>query len=254
MDSEGISQEQAAAALATIEESRGLIQAERATGRGRRYLQHILFALAPLVEYAPKDLIRSRLLRWTIRGAWQGTLFALSMRAPVISRMPSFGSKQSMKRPVATTSAIVAAMTVSERLVVFLLRRSRLRRPNVVAGFAIVPLRAGSRFLLGRLARGEQPTPTGAAEPHPALLPPDTLGVAALLGEGELVDLAFIRDAFGIDQLSLAGRLQPLIDDKLATTLHAKDTYKVYLTRDGRDVYARHLRALRGLSTGDTPR
>jgi hypothetical protein len=259
-NSESISREQAAAALATIERSRGLIEAEQAKLRGQRYVMRGLFVLAPLVEYAPKDLIRSRAVRWTLRVGWQAALFALGQRPPAISRMPAFRSEQSLKRPAAMGMATVTAMAVSERLVVHLLRRSRLRRPNVVAGFAVAPLRAGFRFVLGRITRaGQRTEPVTSAELHPALLRPDTLRLAALLGGGEMIELSFLRETFGVDRLGLAEVMQPLVDEKLLKSITIRDDVKIYLTPDGRDAFARHEHAVRELvgsavSTGDTPR
>jgi hypothetical protein len=254
MDTGDISREQAAEALATIEESRGLVQAERERAKrgGRHYAWLVLGVLTPIAGYSSIDLIGSRAKRWALGAGWQVAVFALGLALqrgrPVVSRMPVF-RPESSKRYGRAALAAITGMAVVERVVVLVLRRSRLRRPNIVAGFVVAGLRTGFRvFLLNRIIYAGQPGDEPAAPSdgrlHRALLLPDTLRIAALLGGGEILDLAFVCDTFGIDRLDLAEDLQPLFDAKLATSTTSRDSAQVFLTPDGRDAFAQHLRAL----------
>jgi hypothetical protein len=259
MDSEGISQAQAAAALATIEDCRELIRAERAKQRGTRFWHLLLGGITPLVVYTSKDLVPSRAKRWALIAGWQAVLAALTALTRSDSRVLSglpMARPDAMKRNGVMTFAAIFGMAGAERLTVWALRRSRLRRPNLVAGFAVAAIRIGVRgFLLDRITRAWRHTePVTSAELHPALRRPETFRLAALLGGGEMVELSFLRETFGVDRLGLAAILQPLVDDKLLKSVVMRDSVRVYLNPDGRDAFARHELALRELSTGDTPR
>jgi hypothetical protein len=253
MDSEGISQEQAAAALDTIEGCRELIRAERAEQRTPRFRSILLGAITPLIVYTSKDFVRSRVKRWALIVGWQAALFALTAllrNDPRVTSQLPMPRPQSSKRPVVMTVVALAGMSGAERLTVWSLRRSRLRRPNLVAGFVIAALRTVYReLLLERIMHaGQHAEPVRSGQLHPALLRPETLRLGALLGGGGLVDLSFLRETFGVDRLALAAILQPLVDAKLLTSITTRDSVKVLLKPEGRDAFAQHEHALRELS------
>lgn len=259
MDDAGIDREQAAAALDTIEASRELIRMERARQRGTRIRHLLLGGITPLVVYTSKDLVRSRAKRWALIAGWQTALVALTALrrddSRVLSGLP-MARPDSMKRNTIAVFAAMGGMAGAERLTIWALRRSRLRRPNLVAGFAVAALRTGFRGLvLERITRAwRRGEPVLTAELHPALQRPETLRLAALLGGGEIVQLSFLREKFGVDRLGLAAILQPLVDDELLKSTVFRDSVRVYLNTDGRVAFAQHELALRELSTGDTPR
>lgn len=116
---------------------------ELATGRrdvraaDRRRLPLVLAAWSTLVfvDYAAKDHVRDKRVRWLITGACEAAALGVGMldgQAAQVQPVEVGGA--SGVADVAPMGAAMAAWAVAERAIVFGLRRSGLRYPNTVAG------------------------------------------------------------------------------------------------------------------------
>lgn len=146
----------AAAALAEIEARRRAVEAEERRGRS---WQLGAYSVLTLADYAAKDLLSTSRGRWAVTAACQvaqlGTAFVMFEGSRV--NPVDVDDLGSAPQTGAFLFGYLAAWVGVERVLVTLLRRSRSRRPNLVAGAALALARPvallGSQRILPRAGR-----------------------------------------------------------------------------------------------------
>ena len=137
---------EAARALADIEARRGQVLAEYWR---LMPLQLAVTSASALLDYAAKDLIISRRGRWTATALLQlaaGGVLALN-QPRVQPWWQHAGDPVEGGRDFMMLFGIFGWMVVGERVLVWTLRRSRLRRPNTTTGLVLAITRPAAALL-----------------------------------------------------------------------------------------------------------
>lgn len=255
-----IGRQQAADALAIVEESRGAIDAMSAQRSYRRFLAPALRAFTPIVVHATRDFLPDRRVRWLVVAGWYaaatGSAFLVSRNLRLMPLPGGFKSAGAANRRLLLGGLLTVGSLVLERLIVVRLRASRLRRPNLVAGLVMAGITAGQQLLYRKL-QSDPPAiadDSVVAHVHPSLEEPATLRLCALLNAAGL-NLEYARANLLQDMPDLDERLQALVAEGLVFSPDVFGSRWAFLTPGGQQAFAQHVQALQraSLSTGDTP-
>lgn len=149
--------EQAAAALADVKARREQVKAGANAGLA---WQLAAASATTLINFAVKDLLASRSARRAVTATCLLINTALSLAAIERTRVQPYNTDDARAAAPAVARLTGASVVVlaAERIMVILLRRSSLARPNLVAGIVLAATRPAAhlairRFSLDRLRR-----------------------------------------------------------------------------------------------------
>lgn len=241
-----------------------LVAAQRAVTReGRRGLPVTLTACSVLVvlDYAAKDHVVDRGARRavsTLCAAGALAITLLDQRASPVQPL-SVDPADLGPRAAAPGLALAAGWAITERALITGFRRSRLGRPNTVAGVALAILRPALYLAARRLMPTPRlpmtdPAPDGRLET--LLLDPTRLRVAAALQAAGEVEFSYVRDRVGLTDAALSKQIGLLADAELVDTRRGRTGVagrrRLRLTPHGRQRLAEHAETLRRIVNADS--
>lgn len=142
--------DEAAAALAELEAGQRTVATAETRGLPALLTAYSVFVLA---DYAAKDLLAARRARWAVSAVCQLSTLSLALldmdRTPV--QPVSLDPADLEPRAAVRFIAAILGWALAERALVVGLRRSRVRRPNTLAGGALALVRPAAYLGIRRL-------------------------------------------------------------------------------------------------------